>query len=102
MNDKALLAITTALNEYPEQYPYDKNWPDDEKEEITFSKWALGELLDEVWSHPQTLASETIFTFAVKCRSYATSSVTDDSKRIFTIAAETAFKLLEEIEEVEK
>lgn len=102
MNDKALFVITTALNEYPEQYPYDKNWPDDEKEEITFSKWALGELLDEVWNHPQTLASETIFTFAVKCRSYVSSSVMDDSKRIFAIAAETAFKLLEEIEEMEK
>ena len=49
MNDKALLTIVMALSEYPENRPYDNDWPEHEKEEITFSKWALNELLDEVW-----------------------------------------------------
>lgn len=102
MNDKALLMIVMALSEYPEHRPYDNDWPEHEKEEITFSKWALNELLDEVWDHPWTLASETIFNFILKCHLYAASSVTDGQRRIFEIAAKTASEILEEIEEVEK
>lgn len=102
MNDKALLIIVMVLSEYPEDRPYDNNWPKHKKEEITFSKWALNELLDEVWDHPWTLASETIFNFILRCQIYAASSVTDGQRRIFEIASKTATELLEKIEEVEK
>lgn len=101
VNERALLAIRAALDCYPE-HPYDKSWPDDEKEKATFSHWALDEILDLVWDHPWTLASEVIEDFELKCHLYALEAVTTDQKRIFTIAAQTASKLLEEIKEVEK
>ena len=101
MNERALLTIVAAISSYPER-PYDNSWPEDEKKEITFSRWALGEILDLVWDHPWTLASDTIEDFAFKLQIYAETSATLEQKRIFTIAANTALKLLEEIKEVEK
>lgn len=101
MNERALLIIVAALDCYPER-PYDDSMPLHQKEEITFSQWALGELLDLVWDHPWTLASETIEDFAMLMQFYASTSITEKQNRIFTIAANTALEILEEIEEVEK
>lgn len=100
MNDKSLLLIVSILSSYPER-PYDSLWPDHEKEEVTFSKWALTEMLDLIWDHPWELASETVWNFEVRCRFYIEASVTDDQKRIFTIAAQTANDLFEEIKRIE-
>jgi hypothetical protein len=100
MNDRALLVIVAALDEYEEAPGID--WPDHEKEEITFSRWALEEILNLVWDHPWTLASETIERFGLTMMQFASTSVTKDQKRIFSIAADTAFDFLEEIKEVEE
>lgn len=100
MNDRALLAIVAALDRYEE--PPRLDWPDHEREEVTFTRWALEEILDLVWDHPWTLASETIENFALTMMQFAATSVTKEQKRIFSIASDAAFEFLEEIEEVEK
>ena len=100
MNERALLRIAAALGAYPD-CPYDNSWPQNEKEEATFSVWALNEILDLVWNHPWTLASDTIDDFAFRLQVYAETSVTPDQKRIFTIAAKAALDILKEIKEVE-
>ena len=100
MNDRALLAIVAALDEHEEAPGID--WPDHEKEDITFSRWALEEILNLVWDHPWTLASETIERFGLTMMQFASTSVRRDQKRIFSIAADTAFDFLEEIKEVEE
>lgn len=101
MNDRALLYIVSVLDCYPER-PYDRSFPDSLKEEITYSRWALNELLDLVWDHPFVPASETIEGYAIVFQIYAEASVLPDQKRIFDIAADTAIELLKEIKEVEK
>lgn len=101
MNERALLTIVAALGCYNER-PYDRSYSDAEKEEITFSHWAIDEILNLVWDHPFVLASDTVEEFTLKLQIYAITSVTEDQKRIFTIAANTALKLLEEIKEVER
>ena len=100
MNDRSLSTIIALLDRYPEP-PYTKDTLDSEKEQITFSKWALNEMLDLVMDHPWTLASETIWDFQLKCQLYVRASVTDEQRRIFSIAAHTAAELLEKIKEVE-
>lgn len=100
MNERALLAIVAALDEYEETPRLD--WPDHEKEEITFTRWALEEILNLVWDHPWTLASETIEHFGLIMMQFSSTSVTRDQKRIFSIAADTAFDFLEDIKEVEE
>lgn len=100
LNERAIMAIEKALNDYEE--PPGLDWPDHEKEEVTFSHWALDEILLLVWDHPWTLASETVERFAVKMEDYAETSVTADQKRIFAVAAETAWEILEDIQVLEK
>lgn len=100
MNERALMVIMSILEDFTE--PPRSDWPQHEAEEFTFSKWAIEEMLNLVWDHPWTLASETIEQFAVKLGVYAITSRTENQKRIFTIASETAWGLLEDIKEVER
>lgn len=101
LNERALLIIVAALECYPER-PYDSSCPDDEKEEISFSQWALNELLDLIWDHPWTAASDIIEDFVYKCREYVVTSKLPVQKRIFDIAEKTAIQLLKDIKEAEK
>lgn len=99
MNDLALNAITDALKncvDIPRLI-----WPEREKAEITFSKWALEESLLLVWDHPFIPASETIEIFATKLRIYAEMAVTEDQNQIFSIAANTVLAILDEIKRLE-
>lgn len=99
MNDLALNAITDALKncvDIPRLI-----WPECEKAEITFSKWALEESLLLVWDHPFTPASETIETFATKLGIYAEMAVTEEQNLIFNIAADTVWTILDEIKRLE-
>ena len=100
MNDRALATISAAIDSYGETPRLD--WPDHEKEEVTFSRWALEEIQDLVWDHPWTLASETIENFALTMMYFASNSVTRDQRRIFSIAADIACEFLEIIKEVEE
>lgn len=100
MNERALLTIIKALDDYME--PPRVDWTDHEKEEVTFSRWALEEILNLVWENPCTPASDIIEEFALKLEFWTLTAVNRDQKRIFGIAAETAWEFLEEIEEVER
>ncbi len=101
VNERALLTVVAVLGCYPER-PYDNSYSEDEKEEISFSQWALNELLDLLWDHPWTAASDVIEEFACKCQIYVATSVLPDQKRIFDIAEKTAMQLLKDIKEAER
>lgn len=58
-------------------------------------------MINQIWDHPWTLASETVEHFANRLEIYEATSKTDIQERIFKIAAETVWTLLEGIREVE-
>lgn len=64
MNERAILFLMEVLNGFEE--PPRSDWPRHEAEEVSFSRWAVEELLQQVWDHPWTLASETVERFAAK------------------------------------
>lgn len=100
MNERALMAIMSVLEGFTE--PPRSDWPQYEAEDFTFSRWAVEEMLNQVWDHPWTLASDTIEQFALKLEMYAITSKTEKQRRIFAIAAETVWELLDDIKEVER
>lgn len=100
MNEQATLFLMEVLNGFEE--PPRSDWPRHEAEEVSFSRWAVEELLQQVWDHPWTLASETAERFAAKLGLYAETCVTDQQHRIFRIAAETVRGFLDEIEKLER
>ena len=61
MNEQAILFLMEVLNGFEE--PPRSDWPRHEAEEVSFSRWAVEELLQQVWDHPWTLASETVERF---------------------------------------
>lgn len=100
MNERAIMALMRMLNVYEDVPRLD--WPQHEADEIAFSRCAIEEILQLVWDHPWTLASDTIEDFALKMESYKDSSVTDEQKRIFKVLAETAWEILQKIEPLEQ
>lgn len=100
MNERAIMALMKMLDMY-EDAPY-LDLPQHELEEIAFSRCAIEEILQLVWDHPWTLASDTIEDFALKMELYKDSSVTDEQKRVFSVLAETAWEILQEIEPLEQ
>lgn len=102
INERALLIIVSAIDDSNE-CPYDdRTCSYYKKEEISFSNWALNEMLELVWDHPWSLASEVIEGFALKCVMYEKTTPLAKQKRVFKIASKTAFDILEAIKEVEK
>lgn len=100
MNERAIMVLTQLLERY-EDAPRG-NWPKHEAEEIAFSRCAIEEILQLVWDHPQSLASDIIEDFAVRMEVYKESSVTDEQKRVFSVLTETTWEVFQEIEEIEK
>lgn len=100
MNERAIMALMRMLDLY-EDVPY-LDWPQHEAEEIAFSRCAIEEILQLVWDHPWTLASETIENFAEEMEVYRDSSVTDEQRRIFSVMAETALEVYQEIEPLDR
>ena len=99
MNDHAIKFVQGCLNNYFDP-PYDSQWSESEKIQITFSKWALEEILSLIFDNPFTPAEETVENLAFRFRVYVEASATNNQRLIFTIAAETAEDLLEKIKEV--
>ena len=99
MNERAILMIINILNGYTEPPKFD--WPEQKKEEIIFTHWALEESLFLILDHPWTLASDTIEEFAMKLEVYMAMAVSESQKRIFTVAAKTARELLKDIQLLE-
>ena len=100
MNERAIVYLTQMLDCY-ENIPY-LDWPQHELEEFAFSRCAIEEILQLIWDHPWTLASDIIEDFVLKMEFYKKSSVTDDQERIFSVSEETALEVLQEIESLEK
>lgn len=100
MNERVIMALMRMLDMYEDAPRLD--WPLHELEEVAFSRCAIEEILQLVWDHPWTLASDTIDDFALKMELYKDSSVTDEQKRIFRVLEETALEVLQEIEPLEK
>lgn len=100
MNERAIIALMRMLDFYEDVPRLD--WPQHEAEEIAFSRCAIEEILQLVWDHPWTPASETIENFAEEMEIYRDSSVTDEQRRIFSVMAETALEVLQEIEPFSK
>lgn len=100
MNERAIMALMRMLGMYDDVPRSD--WPQHKLEEIAFSRCAIEEVLQLIWDHPWTLASDIIEDFVLKMEFYKRSSVTDDQERIFSVSEETALEVLQEIESLEK
>ncbi len=100
MNDRVSIALLKRLASY-EGVPC-TYWNRRDTEEIAFSRCALEEVLNRVFDRPWIPASETIEEFALRMEFYKSTAVTDDQNRIFSVAAETAWKLLKTVKELEK
>lgn len=100
MNERAIMFLMSVLNGLEE--PPGSDWPQHEVEEVTFSRWALEELLLQIWDHPWTLASETVERFASKMELFSETCNTDAQHRIFRIAAEAVWEFLDEIKAIER
>jgi hypothetical protein len=100
MNERAVMELMEILDGYEE--PIGRDWPEHEQQDATFSHWAIDEILNLVWDHPWTPASDTIENFALKLEFFIAESKSEEQRRIFAIAAETAWEILETIKEVEK
>lgn len=94
MNERAIMALMRMLDFYKLDWPY--------HEKISFSRCALEEILQQVWDHPLILASEIIERFAERMEDYKASSETNDQRQIFSVSADTAWKILKEIQSLEK
>lgn len=91
-NDVAIQALFEYLCESDEPELY---WPDHWFEEVCFSRWAAGELINAILDHPMVPADETIEEFAIKMTAYSALSDGTDAGRIFSIAAKFAYETLE-------
>ena len=100
MNERAIMALMRMLDVYEDVPRLD--WPRCEAEEIAFSRCAIEEILQLVWDHPWTLASDIIEDFALRMELYKNLSVTDEQKQIFSVLADTAWEVLQKIEPIEK
>lgn len=100
MNERAIMALMRMLDIY-EDVPY-LDWSQHEAEEIAFSRCAIEEILQLVWDHPWTIASETIENFAEKMEFFRDLAVTNEQRRIFSVMAETALEVYQEIEPLDR
>ena len=100
MNDRVLMALMAILEDFAE--PPRSDWLRHEAEAVTFSRWAIEEMVNQIWDHPWTIASETVERFAMRLDIYADTANTDVQTRIFKIAAATAWELLDNIRELER
>ena len=72
-------------------------WPQHWFEDLSFSRWAAEELIEEIMSHPTTPAEDTIWLFALKMSAYQAASRDRPAERIFAIAADFANEFLDNI-----
>lgn len=102
MNENAFKIICAWSEELDSSNIDLDNLTEQEYEEIVFSNWALEEILQFVWDHPWTPASETVLDFALRMIVCAKKASTNEQKRIFRVAEGVAWELLEAIKEVEE
>lgn len=94
-NDMAVQALIEYLEESDEPELY---WPQHQFEEVSFSRWAAGELIGAIMDHPLVSPEDTVEMFGLKMLYFAAiSNNTDDTdaERIFRIASDFAFECLD-------
>ena len=91
-NDSAIYALIEFLYETPEPEVY---WPQHWFEEVSFTRWAAGELMEAILNHPTVPALDTIEEFALKMTAYWANSDGTDAEKIFKYAADFAYETLD-------
>ena len=91
-NDMAIHALIEFLYETEEPQI---SWPDDEFEEVSFSRWTAGELIHAIMDHPMVSAEDTIEEFALKMYVFSCMENGRKAGRIFSIGSKFAYETLE-------
>lgn len=91
-NDMAVQALIEFLYETEEPQ---LGWPEDEFAEVSFSRWAAGELITAIMDHPMVSAEDTIEEFAIKMLAFSCAEQGTRAGRIFSIASKFAYETLE-------
>lgn len=91
-NELAVIALCEYLYDTGEPEVY---WPQHWFEEVSFSRWAAGELIEAIMDHPFSPAMDTIEEFAIKMTAYRAASSGTDAEKIFKYAAEFAWETLD-------
>lgn len=91
-NDMAVQALIEYLDESDEPELY---WSRHQFEEVSFSRWAAGELIGAIMDHPFVSPEDTVEMFGMKMLYFAAISNGTDAERIFRIASDFAFECLD-------
>jgi len=91
-NDSVVEALVEFLYETGEPEVY---WPQHWFEEVSFTRWAAGELMGAIMDHPTVPAMDTIEAFALKMTAYQATSDGTDAEKIFKYAADFAYETLD-------
>lgn len=84
-----------ALLDYLEEDGPDVTWPDDEFEQVSYSRWAAGELVNAILDRPMVPIEDTIFQFVLKMHACEVMAHEKPSGTPFSIAADFAYSCLE-------
>lgn len=92
-NDIAVMSLAEFLYETGEPEVY---WPQHEFDEVSFNRWAAGELMEAIMDNPTVPAMDTIEEFAIKMTSYwASAGECTKAEKIFKYAADFAYETLD-------
>ena len=91
-NDTAIYALIEFLYETGEP---EVCWPQHWFEEVSFTRWAAGELMEAIMNHPTVPAIDTIEEFAIKMTAYKAASDGTNAEKIFRYAADFAWETLD-------
>lgn len=91
-NDIVLMSLAEFLYETGEPEVY---WPQHWFDEISFTRWAAGELMEAIMNHPTVPAMDTIEEFAIKMTSYWAGEDGTNAEKIFKYAADFAYETLD-------
>lgn len=91
-NEMFVMSLIEFLNETGEP---EVHWPRHEFDEVSFSRWAAGELMEAIMDHPMVPAMDTIEEFAIKMLAYQASSKGTNAEKIFKYAADFTYETLD-------
>lgn len=95
-NDSVVYTLIRFLYETGEPEVY---WPQHWFEEVSFTRWAAGELMEAIMDNPMVSAMDTIEEFAIKMTAYQATSDGTDAGKIFKYAADFAYETLDILRE---
>lgn len=83
----------TYINEYYCPPPF--TWHEQLFEEMTYSRWAAGEILDRIMDRPIDPPEDVVSDFLLRVSLYSQVAKTPAQQRIFSIAEDTAEDILQ-------